>query len=414
VSAAWAAPRSANGVICDEALAERVFDLAIRLADELADPDATEAADLLYLNTSARISSRGLGGSSGMALFFAAVAQATNEPRHHAALHAYMKRAAQADTTPSTGLFSGLDGLLAASSYAIFAEPRYGALSKRCADTLSQLDKNIFGPFEPAAVMYDYDLIGGSAGKALASSVICEKDAAHTDRLRRMCDHLAWLLADPIRWKCPHPRILTGFSWNDLGMAHGVAGMIATLSLVAPEEKRYLQAINAGCQFLIENRYPGERLDWPASVSGDERLPSRSGWCYGSPGCAAALILGAGRLGNKHYETMGLKALHDVCTSPIEEWRISDYALCHGFAGNAILFLRIGLYTGDSLVLSSGIRLLDRILDAYDPAIPFGYRPENRESPPSTLLTGAAGIALTLLTAAGYCNPSWTRYFGLP
>lgn len=396
-------------VVLDSALADAASNLAFELADRLIDPAQTTAH-----GESAADSNRGLGGESGMALFFSAVSQASDDPKYRTALHAYMKRAAQGYGN-APGLFSGVDGVFAAACYASVAEPRYRAFAERCAQTLCELDEQTEAAFKRPRLMYDYDVIGGAAGKALASSDPAGIGVVDAARVRRMCDYLVWLLDDHARWMCPHPRFLNGAAWNDLGMAHGVAGMVAVLSFVAPEEERYVRAIRVGCDFMMANRYPGERLDWPASVSAGATQPSRSGWCYGGPGNAAALLAAARRLNDAGLENQAMKALRDLCTCAVEEWRMGDYALCHGFAGNALIFLRAGISSGDALLLETAQNVIRRVIDAYDPSLSFGYLPENDPTAlnSATLLTGSAGIALMLLTATGQCDPSWVRYFGL-
>lgn len=414
-SLAQSIPRSPERVVSNKpglpgrTRALRFLTIARRLANSLSNPLAVAEA---VADTSLErfVAQRGLEGAAGMALFYAGVLQYDDEPQHREALHAYMKKAAHSSAPTTPGLFSGLDGLLAASTYARRVEPRYSGLASQCGAVLEGMCDHPES-FQPATIMYDYDLIAGRAGSAIARAFAdCGALTASA------CDYVVWLLGDSERWKCAHPLRPEEGRRHDLGMAHGVAGMLASLCLSAPGGRCYDSAIRIAADFLCEKRCPGKRIDWPGSIGDDTPQATRSAWCYGLPGCAAALILASQRLGDERYERLALAALHALCKAPLEEWVLQDYALCHGVSGDAVVLLRLGSCTNDSVILAKASELFDHLADAYDEEARFGYRAQigNKSVDSGALLTGAAGIGLALLTAAGACDPSWVRYFGLP
>jgi lantibiotic biosynthesis protein len=385
------------------ARASRAIDVALRLADSLADPER-----VLELTTDERVAirGRGIGGYPGLAMFYAAVLQVRDESRYRESLHAYMKAAAHSPDS-SAGLFCGLGGLLAACNYVTRVEPRYSGLASRCIAALEQ--GHIEFPMRAAASMQEYDLITGASGVAIALA-----QSERADSARRLCDYIAWLLADATRWCCLHP-VRPTEPLNDLGMAHGVAGMVAALAFAAPQERRYDDAIRSGLEFLASCRDAGA-IAWPAGVGKTSRPAARAAWCYGAPGCASALFLGGRRIGAPEYERLGLNALRELTRKPLSRWGIQDNALCHGFVGNALVFTSLGELSGDTMLSEFGFELIDGVIEAYDAARPFGYPAMivAEAVDAAGLLQGAAGIGLALLTAAGACDALWMPLFGIP
>lgn len=345
-------------------------------------------------------------------MFFAGVVQARDEPRYRAALQTYIKAAAHAKDLHALGLFTGLPGLIAACDYAMLVEPRYAGLLERCATTLESLDYSLFTAVKPARTYSDYDMISGMAGNALAWASVGRHEQA-----RLACDYLAWLLQDSDRWYCRHPVRTEQGPGNDLGMAHGLAGIVAALAIASPSDARYDDAIGAGLAFLSATRNADGR-GWPARVSTDGEAPSvgRSAWCYGTPGCASALLLGARRIHQPNYEDLAIEALQKLSQISTDRWLLADYAICHGFAGNALVYYALGHAAGDVDLCAVALHLVDQIVDAWQPESLFGYRAVSYDGTfvdAPGLLDGAAGTGLALLTVAGYCDPSWLRFLGV-
>lgn len=383
--------------------------VALRVADALLEPiGALAAAGGTSLERAS--SSRGLQGPAGVALLYAAVLQSGDDRRYREALHSYIKCAAHTSGPLTLGLFSGLPGLLAACTYALIVEPRYSGLVRRCGDVLIDRSGDI-QPFRPATSMYDYDIIAGAAGDAIAS-----RSADMPALSRYNCDYLLWLLNDADRWMCPHPLRQADGPLHDLGMAHGVAGVAAALCLSAPAEHAYDVGIRTAAEFLCHHRRADPAAAWPASIGESGAFPGRSAWCYGTPGCSAALALVSRRLSDATYRVIALDALYELSALPIGQWNLQDNAICHGIAGDALVFLRVGQCLSDAYLVSVAFDLFDRVADAYDPSALFGYQAICPEGPvdSAAFLTGAAGIALALLTAANECDPSWVTYLGLP
>ncbi|MGA8841032.1 MAG: lanthionine synthetase LanC family protein [Candidatus Aquilonibacter sp.] len=379
----------------------RAIDMAIQLADRLIDEGGTFVTARQQMR-----SGPGLGGDAGIAIFMAAMSQVTSETKYESGLHAYMKAATRVIDPRARGMFAGLSGLLATCRYVMRVEPRYEGLLQRCARALADATP----VYEPAASFREYDIVSGRAGEAISFA-----QAVGVESARVSCDYLAWLVQDYRRWRCPHPRVSDGGPVNDLGIAHGLAGILVALALSAPFEPKYDEALTAGFRYLCSQREQTGAMGWPGSVP-PRGTNVRSAWCYGTPGCAMALLLGAKRLGMSELEAVARDALQSLMAQPIERWNMPDHALCHGHLGNALIFAVAAQETGDVDFLAVSNMLVDRALEGFCEESTWGYRAWAPQGfvDLSNLLEGTAGIGLALLTLAGACDSSWMSYFGLP
>ncbi len=115
--------------------------------------------------------------------------------------------------------------------------------------------------YEPAASFREYDIVSGRAGKAISFAYSLGAESA-----RISCDYLAWLVQDYRRWRCTHPRVSDAGPVNDLGIAHGLAGMLAALALSAPFEPKYSEALAVGLGYLCRQREQTSPMGWSNSV----------------------------------------------------------------------------------------------------------------------------------------------------
>lgn len=126
------------------------------------------------------------------------------------------------------------------------------------------------------------------------------------------------------------------------GMAHGIAGPLASLALASiggyavdgqPE------AIREATCWLLRWRACGG--DWPPHVTGTEldsgtAAPApgrRDAWCYGTPGIARALRLAGQALGSPALTQTAGEAARAFEDRPDSRWDVEGPGLCHGYAG---------------------------------------------------------------------------------
>ncbi|MEU2781695.1 lanthionine synthetase C family protein [Streptomyces sp. NPDC007110] len=187
----------------------------------------------------------------------------------------------------------------------------------------------------------EWDLIRGMTG--LAALLLSRRPIAP-----RLPDVLACLvaLAHPVR---SDGRILPGW-WSPVGpdgkdmagghgnngMAHGIAGPLAVLSLAlragvsVPGQE---EAVGTFATWLDRH---GDRY-WSTTTHLDAvppaAEPARQSWCYGQPGIARAQQLAALALGDPVRRQAAEDTVEAILTDPLRLARITDSTLCHGWAG---------------------------------------------------------------------------------
>ena len=142
--------------------------------------------------------------------------------------------------------------------------------------------------------------------------------------------------------------------------------------------------------------------------------PSRTAWCYGSPGIARSLWLAGRALDDPDYQDLAVAAMEAVYRRPLSARHIDSPTFCHGVAGLRQITLRFAHDSGLSLFIEAGRALHGQLMEAYEPGSLLGYRnlePGGRRIDQPGLLDGAPGVAMVLLAAASPVEPEWDRLF---
>ncbi|MFD7958438.1 lanthionine synthetase LanC family protein [Streptomyces ardesiacus] len=188
----------------------------------------------------------------------------------------------------------------------------------------------------------EWDLIRGLTG--LAALLLSRRPIAP-----RLPDVLACLvaLADPVLgvgrrlpgwWSPvgPDGQAMAGGHGNN-GMAHGIAGPLAVLSLALRAGIRVPGQEEAVGTFATWLDWHGAHY-WSTAAHLDAEQPptadpARPSWCYGRPGIARAQQLAALALGDTARRRAAEDTVAAVLTDPLHLARITDSTLCHGWAG---------------------------------------------------------------------------------
>lgn len=200
------------------------------------------------------------------------------------------------------------------------------------------------------------------------------------------------------------------------GMAHGIAGPLALLSLTMRDGLAVdgqSEAINRICAWLDRWRTDyGSSSWWPYWVTRTQlrradpipTKPSRPSWCYGTAGVARAQQLAALAIGDRARQEMSERAVVGALTHPLQRAAMSDASLCHGYAGLAQVVARSAADASISMRGYQPSLLQALIHDEAD----AGLLAAALLQPPGGcfgLLEGAAGVALALHTAASGSLP---------
>lgn len=259
-----------------------------------------------------------------------------------------------------------------------------------------------------------YDTVSGLAGigrillAALADGHVSAEPglvAALTAMTAMLTDH-----GEPLPgWWVPteqHPAVvaarLDASGAADTGLAHGVAGPLALLSLahsagrtVAGQENAIRDAVSWLDHWRVDDH------SWPDNATGQElaagapaaRHGRRSAWCYGVPGIARSMLHAAHAVNDS---VLAEAARTDLARLGAQHaaWDAEGPTLCHGYAG----VLRCATNV-DRDVADHAAAKLTQSLDRERPFLVAHAEHGVRHDAPG-FLTGAAGVALALSEVA--------------
>ncbi|TDD79661.1 lanthionine synthetase C family protein [Actinomadura rubrisoli] len=271
-------------------------------------------------------------------------------------------------------------------------------------------------------VSREFDLISGLTG--LGAYLLHRHNGG--DLLRDVLNYLI-RLTKPLKfgdetvpgWWCRHgPNSRPSPHWPDghgnLGMAHGIAGPLALLSVAMRRGitvTGHAESIRQICAFLDHCcRHSRFGTWWPGVISFTEwRLrtvrqpgPQRPSWCYGTPGLVRAQQLAGIALADTHRQHLAEHALSCCVTDEHHLSQLRDSSLCHGWAGLVHATWRVAADARDTdsgkILAEHHRHLLTRM-----------HHHSNRHGlpPGNGLLEGTAGPKLAQITADSRLPPRW-------
>ena len=380
-------------------------------------------------------------GYAGLAVLWSAVDAAFPDEGWDAVGRDHLRlavRAAEEQRRPTSGLSAGLAGLAAAAWSLSRNGTRYRGLLTTldaalvelvAAETAWVLDHRPFG-IEAARL----DVISGLSG-AGRYLLLRRADPACRAALEGVLRSLVLLTRDVDgvpRWHTPPQYLPDGrtqaaYPGGNLncGLAHGIPGPLALLSLAATHGvvvSGQMGAIRGTAAWLHDQQIVDDwGVNWPTAVPLGPAAPpqaaatgSRAAWCYGSPGVARALWLAGAAVDESAYRDLAVSAMEAVYRRPVPARHIDSPTFCHGAAGLLQVTLRFASETALPLFVEAADALLGQVRAAYEPGSRLGYRnlePSGGRVDQPGLLDGAAGVALVLLAASSPVEPSWDALF---
>ncbi|MET9266714.1 lanthionine synthetase C family protein [Amycolatopsis sp. NPDC004079] len=431
-------------------IADRALSCATEIAHRLSDPD--RLLDLIV--DSADQSEHPMAwqfpafahGHAGVALVHLHAAQAAaTEAEGEALRQAAFDRVREAFTgtraepLDSPSLFAGIAGLaLVLTDFAAYEARFEPSLERLHAQLAAKIAEQTPKRVERAVADSDYDMISGAAGVLAYLCSVPEPSEELRIAGGRLADYLIWLgepPADPsLHWRWlvapefvpPAARYRAGYpgGYLNVGLSHGLPGVVAALAAAWRTGIRrpgHLAALGRMIDWLMGVRTADEDGPmWPADipvdaagacvpVSGHDQLS----WCYGTAGVSAALLAAADALDDDALRASAVESFEAVLKRT-EHSPITSPTLCHGMAGVLLICLDFAART-DSATASEAVPvLLTKLLAFADPDRPLLFADEeiseNLVDSPA-LLSGASGVALTLLTAVAVRRPAWLRAF---
>lgn len=218
------------------------------------------------------------------------------------------------------------------------------------------------------------------------------------------------------RAQCPE-------GYFDLGVAHGLAGVVGLLVSVDAAgiaKARARELLEAAMSWLLAHSLgPAEEAGFPwAHLAGAEPVVARSAWCYGDPGIATVLARAGAWLERPEWTRRADALLRAAAAHPRG---IVDACVCHGSAGFLLMLQRAWQRDRSDPVLAQALReWLAWTLESRVPGEGVaGFRTaiyENGETVWITehgVLEGAAGVGLALLALVSEVAPDWDRILSL-
>jgi len=363
-------------------------------------------------------------GAAGCALLHAYLEEAFPGRGHGEHAVASLDRAIESVATEAYdgGLFTGLSGIAWVAEH---VQP--WLVDPGEDDANEQVDEALLAMTADYAVSRKLDLIAGIVGVGVYARARegRGRSAALLDQILRVLEErmihdgagLTW--AGDLALLDDAPGVASIERYFDLGLAHGVPGMISFLAGVEEggELGARAETLLAGAmKWQLAQRLPpnsGGAFAYYAAPIGDDRL-ARNAWCRGDAGAAIALVAGALRLGDLTLEAATLDIARNAAARLDAASGVVDAGVCHGSAGLALINARLFQATGEPAFAGAAEHWVARTLALREPNAGFsGYcRVNGRErEPASGLLFGATGVALTLLACATEHAPRWDAVF---
>ena len=201
-------------------------------------------------------------------------------------------------------------------------------------------------------------------------------------------------------------------------MAHGIAGVVPFLARVhrlglAQQTVRPL--LDGAVRWLLAHMADTASGPTVPYFVADSAEPgaARSGWCYGDPGVAAALLLAARDAGELAWAAAATGLAVRAAARPPGQTGVVDAGLCHGSAGLAHLFNQMYQMTAEPALADAARFWVERTLELCSAKAPGRGVALTEAARPAWkgpgLLEGAAGVALAMEAAATTAEPVWDQ-----
>jgi lantibiotic biosynthesis protein len=425
-------------------LASRAAEIVDAIAERLADPEHVAAVTTASARDNAAAGGEytdlwtpaGLtDGNAGVAQLYAELGRGGDRAartRTHAHVSAAVRDGAEA---PGMGLYRGAAAIAYAAHRAGLGTGDFATLSGQldpivAEDATLTADQGLAGlrAGEPITSWRYYDVIVGTSGigRLLLARHAHTGDERATAALRAILELLvtaatrgdvdAGGLTVPSWWSTEnHLGLPDAPGHLNLGLAHGIGGPLALLSLAwsagvhVPGQAEAIAAIVGLLRSWASTDEYGPYWAYCATTDvvrgwwAEPHHRVRDAWCYGALGLARALQLAGDALDRTDWTALAVDAARGSIAAAGRGF-VFDHSLCHGWAGILRIVQRMAADTADPVLDEALPALTGHLLDGFDPDAPFGYRYVIRNFPLGAdrpgYLEGAAGIALALHSVA--------------
>ncbi len=383
-------------------------------------------------------------GFPGLILFLASQPKVVPHLIHEYVLR--LKTSIEKEGIGGLGLFSGVAGICFALDCVYKRTGAYHKLlSTLQTQLLNRIEQDLIKPLEtkaPYPCCY-YDTMQGLSG--IGRYLLEHISSPSCARIVKKIIHSLIQITEPILiekrqvpgWYLCSSDPMQGRSaalFNkgsfNLGLAHGIPGVLAFLSIAKlrnvelPRQNEAIERIVSWIRGkkLMRDNYPC----WPSAISFEQELeecaPKREraqdAWCYGTPGVARSLMLAGKALDDPELRKFAASAFIGVMNRAPEAWYLPEAMLCHGLSGLLLIAKKMQGESECDFIEIQGLK--QRVIDRYDPLSLFGFHDlrEKKDATPYRVsnpgfLDGSIGVALTLLSLEREDLPNWDLPFML-
>ncbi len=365
-------------------------------------------------------------GAAGQAVFFHQLALTLGSEREKAAAEDLAEDlledavAALTSAPMSPSLFQGFSGIAWAAEH---------LRARNEVDRNQEIDALLLDRVAAAPWPETLDLVDGLVGIAVyaAERLPAPAGAGILEALAVRLQEAAEPVAEGLTWRFRPAPGWESAPLYDLGLAHGVSGVVGARALLhgtvgARGRPAVAAMLDRAVSWLLAqevaahdtagtSRFPGLiYADRPAA-------PSRLAWCYGDLAVAVALLAAAQARGHDGWRQRSIDVAAQAALRSLASSKVKDSGLCHGAFGVAHLLNRLYQGTGDQRLREGALRwfregfALERPGEAIAgfPACWADRAAGGSWAPDASLLTGAAGTALALLAGISAVEPTWDR-----
>lgn len=289
-------------------------------------------------------------------------------------------------------------------------------------DVLAHLDDALTASVPVLAAESAMDLLHGVSGLALVGGL--RKHTASGRRLTEACKRAYDARRHSTLPFFAFDKLAFG-ECTDYGVAHGLAGMLASLlaasSGIAGEHianHSIIEALARAVEAWVRAGHGYRGNTFPTLTYSDGRArtaPSPLAWCYGDLGVTTALasaLASVGRAPPPALLRVAADATKHLTDDPVA---FAELPLCHGLGGTLTMLRRLGELCHDDALETARQRCLSKIVAQITEANLDAFESMRQEldAPSGSLFAGEAGVVLALLTEVGLLSPRWDFMLGI-
>lgn len=254
--------------------------------------------------------------------------------------------------------------------------------------------------------------LGGFAPYAARRARFTDQTALYSKLVTGFASTATYFENGQITWSQPRDSVYrfekkdrTSQEYN-LGLAHGVPGIIAALlpAINIPTLKdQVYQLLVGSCDWLLANQNPNFTDNACFGSCADDDHNSRLGWCYGDVTIALTVARVGLALDKKNYVERALGIARHAAKRDVKSAYIKDAGICHGFFGLVNIFQLLNMLMPHPELRKAAQNWLQYGLDKYkEEGVKSLYSYNGIEEVYSEdfgFLMGYSGIGLVLVSA---------------